>query len=89
MCEKRQGSAVALWHLVPGAAVQEASRLFLVNSTPLFEEEGHADFAAAVADLENPLAVHGAGARPRFAADDDPVYAVKVQVRNWAEERFK
>ncbi len=49
-------------HLVPGSSFQLPSRLLLVHTTPLLEEERHAGIEALIPDVRYPRPINGPGA---------------------------
>ena len=53
----------------------------------MFEEEWNIGIKALIADVANPLVHHRSRTRTAFAADDDPMDAVEIEVANRAEER--
>jgi len=58
------------------------------DAAPLFEEEGGFVFAALVAEGEDPVFLHGAGAGAAFAADDHPVDVAEIEFAEVFEERL-
>ena len=75
-----------LWYLVPGAAVQDAARTTLHRTVPLLEEEWHAGAQALIKDLADPVRIHWSRARTGFPADDHPIDAAEIQLREWTEQ---
>ena len=55
----------------------------------MLEEEGDSCIEALIAYVANPLIFHWPCARPAFAADDDPMDTVEIEVANRADERFE
>ena len=77
------------WHLIPSSFIEKSACLFLLDASPLLEEECHASIQALVAQIEHPRGGHGTGARPRFAADNDPIYVGQIQFGQWPQQGFK
>ena len=69
-----------------GFAVQVAAVGFGGAAAPLLEEEGYAGGVTLVAQIAGPGLGHGAGAGAAFAADDQPVDALQVEVGEGAEQ---
>src|SRR3954469_22764113 len=73
---------------VVGAAVQLAAGLLLVRPAPLLEEHRHVRRLTLPDDVGDPLLPDRPGAGSALAADDRPVDARQVHVRQRAEERL-
>lgn len=80
---------VCPWPLAPLALAKLATTRLWPQPTPLLEEEGHVRCDALISDRARPFGLDRAGAGAAFAADDDPVDAVEVEVGNRANQRFE
>jgi len=72
-----------------GTALQYSAGFFLVCAAPLFEEEGDFGGEGLVAYVDYPVGLDWSCVWAGFAADDDPVNALEVDIRDWAEEGFE
>src|SRR5207253_2039992 len=69
-------------HLIPGAALQLAPRLLFIDAAPLLEEERYTRGLTLSADFDHPFLRHRPRSGPRFAADNRPMDAVQIEVRD-------
>ena len=76
-------------HLVPCATLEYSSGFLFVYAAPLFEEEGDVGRETLIADVGRPFGFHRSCFRAGFAADDDPVDTIEVNVGDRAEERLE
>ena len=74
---------------VPFTSVQSSTAGLRPISAPLFEEKGDTGIEAPISNIAHPIGIDRPRARAAFAADDDPVDAVEVEVLDWADQRFE
>lgn len=74
------------WHFVPRSAIEEATVCFGGATTPLLKEEGHVSREALVSDFYSPRRIHRSSTRPGFTANDHPVNAFEIQVREGTKQ---
>ena len=74
-----------IWELIPFHAVEASAFLLGTGTASLLVEEGNVGAQATVAEVAHSGGVNGAVAAFGFAAGDDPVDAVEVEVQ-WPEE---
>ena len=67
-------------HLIPGSAVQESARPFLVCAAPLFEKEWNICTLALIAKVGDPRGFNETGLGSGLTADNDPVDAVQIEI---------
>ena len=75
------------WHLVVVFAVEVAAVGLGGSASPLLEEERDVGGSALVAEVADPGHLDRAGAGAALAADDQPVDASEVNLREGTEER--
>ena len=77
-----------LRHLVPCLAFQQPAGEVFARAPPLLEEEWDLFLDASIADVDYPVGIHGAGMRPAFAADYDPIDAGQVHAIQRPQQRL-
>ena len=75
-------------HFSPSHSVKNTAVLFLPRSTPLLEKERYLMFPAKFPNPARPVRLHSARARPRLAADDNPINSPQVEFPEIFEQRL-
>ena len=75
--------------LLPLASVQRIAARLGGAASPLLEEEGDSLRPTLVAQGTRPVRFHGAGARPAFAADDNPLNLLQIDIAYRAQQRLE
>src|SRR4051812_41041826 len=74
---------------IPSSPIKLSSRFLFIKTTPLLEKEWHAHFIALCADISNPVGIHRACARTRFAAHNHPIDILQLQFWKWSKQWLK
>src|SRR3989304_5764105 len=77
------------WHLVPGAPVEFPAVALFLDAAPLLEKERDAGPQALVANVKDPIRIHGTRTETGLSADYHPVDAVEVEVRERTQQRLQ
>ncbi len=62
--------------------MQLASKPFLLEAAPLFEEERDFGMMALFADTLDPICLHLSSARSAFTTDNHPIYPTEIDLTN-------